>query len=332
MALASPNALATLVGLENRLARLLGHLDFTDVGDPTRIAQIVDAIDESLDTIYQDAEWKLAEAEGRFKTFQSISGSNATVTNNLARIQDLVTPFTGVIAGDKINITPYEGSARIAQAGAPTPNDLDITSLYPGATDATATLSWEIVRDEYDMADDAWFITRVWDATNGNPLKLVDQEQLGNLTGEQFEALVQSAAEPRLAMIVRWDPVPVSTGSPTVKQNVKMRLYPAPKDQELEIAYSYVQVPTWQGTNLGVGVQMASTLLYNKAASILLLDTDDGERARSYEAKYQRNLVKATRRENARARTRTVLRPQFTPGAASEPFQIGNDPKLIQGN
>ena len=322
MSLSPPTDLASLQGQRDRLAGLAGFPEgYRSIRDGGRQLQIDNALAEGLDRIALDLELKSFENEDFFTTRPKLQGTDMVVTQDLAVVTSASSTFQtdGVQPRDKIQVGVNEGWLRVLTVDSET--QLTMADPYPG-TSATGQ-SFAVVRDDFELADDAWWVKRVWDATNARPIRLVSQEQLGVDTGENFETLLSSASEPFLAMIVHPTDPAVGTAVGTV-----LRLYPAP-DERFNIGYTYCVLPT-----VGQGPfrtrNHLGNVLYWAAASAYLLDDDDERRARAFDGKYERAMPKVRTRDSNRARTRVRLRRQWIIGQGRA--IIARDERIIPGD
>lgn len=325
MSLNSPHGLGTLAGMRDRIARLAGFDAFGFVQDQQQEARIDDSIDEGLDRVADDmGASKTFEDEDGFNTQPQVDGTDGVIAAGATTFTSAAADFvtSGVARGDKINYPGYDGMVRIASVT--DLNTLELEFANPG--DAVTAGAFTIVRDEYELAADVIWVKRIWDATNARTLQLVGQEQLAETTGENFDTTLKTASEPELAMIVH-----PTTLTPADTVGTRVRLYPAP-DSGFTINYTYCKLPEFPANQIITGNHLGN-LLYLAAAAAYLLEDDDAGRAQLYEAKYLRKLPKAKKRDTNRARTRIVMRQQFTPGAGNiDPQRLIRDPRIIEGN
>lgn len=326
MAINSPLGIGTLGGLRNRLALLFDFDSFGGIQDQKHEDRIDNAVEEGLERMALDAELKTFEREGAFNTVLERTGTDGAINAGSTTFTSAGSTFVtdGIAKDDKINYGELEGWVRVASVTSETVLELEIAE--PGATNLTAQI-FSIVRDDFVLAADAWWVKRIWDASNARNIRLIAQEQLGVVTGENFETILAASPEPFLAMIVH--PSTADTPDDTTV-GTRVRLYPAP-DVGFTIKYTYCKLPTWEGGDHQAGPHLGQ-MLYLAAASALLLDDDDPERARLYEAKYQRMLPKVRRRDQQRGHTRIVLREQFRVGSGFGTLPPLQDPKIITGN
>lgn len=324
MPLTPPTDLSTLAGQRDRLADVAGypggHGAIRDAGVQQRIDN---AIGEGLDMLAVDLglEVKTLENEDGFNTAATLSGTDMVLTQDSPVVTSAASTFqaSGVAVGDKINVGDLEGTLRVLTIDSETQLTLELAITSANAIDQSFTL----VRDEFALADDAWWVDRVWDATNARPLRIVSQEQLSNDTGENFETLLASASEPFLAMIVHpRTPTGVSVGT-------MLRLYPAP-DSRFNIKYTYKRLPTFAPTL--VTRNHLGQVLFFASATAYFRDDDDRERAADYIASYRSWLPRIAKIDRNRARVRVVMRQgPIGPARRGLPF-MSRDQRIIPGD
>jgi hypothetical protein len=327
MALSSPSGIGTLNGIRDRLALLLGFSDgHGAIGDVGQQQRIDNSVEEALDRLAIDAQFKTFEREGVFNTVLKRTGTDGAINAGTAIFTSAAATFQtwGIAKDDKINYGSLEGWVRVLSVDAETQLTLEIAE--PGAVNLTAQ-AFSIVRDDFVLADDAWWVKRVWDASNARNIRLIGQEQLGIVTGENFETILAASPEPFLAMLVH----PSTADTPDHETvGTRLRLYPAP-DEGFTIKYTYCKLPTFTSPDLQSGTHLGQ-LLYFAAASALLLDDDDPQRAQLYEGKYLRQLPMYKKRDQQRGHTRITMREQWRVGSDIDVLPPLQDPKTITGN
>lgn len=317
MAMDSPLGIGTLAGLRNKLALLAGFDNFGDVQDQQHEDRIDNAIEEGLDRIAVDGDLKTLEREGLpFNTVLIRSGADGAISAGAAVFTSVGSTFQtwGVAAQDKISYGPLDGWVRILSVDSET--QLTLEANEPGTANLTAQ-SFDVVRDEFTLAADAFWIKRIWDATNARPIELVGGLRFATFRDWIPETGFVTSDTPTFARIVQ-PSTQVTPDATTV--GTRVRLYPSPS-VGLTIKYTYYKAPSWKGGDHQAGSHMGN-LLYFVSAAAFLLDDDDAERATQYETKYAALLPSFKARDSSRAKHHRRLAASWGPNRDVGDVQI----------
>ena len=300
----SPNALGTLTGLRDSLARLGGFGAYSDL-HADRQAILNGWLELAIMEVAKARNWTFHRVDdtalathGLYSTGTIAVNAGATAVTGTGT--DWVqTPAIMVQGFSHIQIGTGSGFYLIPTLTSDTA--LVIRPDLGGTTNVTAG-TYEIGTPDYELATDVWMLLDVREVhPNAGRLTIEPHAQWLRRTGGTWQT-----GRPTHAVLM-------GGAGDDLGTNFKVRLWPVP-DARYRYLYSYRKVPTWQTTAQHEAPQAEGLVIF-KALELNADGSGNYEAAQRWEAKYLRALDASAQMDVNRAgTTRVRMEPQWGGG------------------
>jgi len=310
----SPNALGTLAGLQDSLARLAGVGGISDLHADRQLV-LNGFLELALEEFWNESDWTWGRVEGAALEAKTLY---STGTISLTAGQGAVTGAgTNWVDGTNLDILRShislgDGKAmhQISAIGGVT--DLTVVPTLGGTTDLSGD-AYEAGTPDYELAADVWGLLQLQEVyEGGNLLKIETYEQWLARTAGIWET-----GRPTHCVLL-------SAAGDALGPNQAVRLWPVPDDNYRYI-YNYYKVPTWPTTDVDSAPQTLAPLIY-KALELRDLHLGQFDSATAWEKRYNVAVIKAKRRDVIRSpKVRHRMAPAWGGNVDYSDMQIIDD-------
>ena len=296
MALSSPNTLGGLTRAQNHLAAWFGKTAFTNL-DATEQSLFNDFFEMALNEIATECLWTFLRRESDLTTTSGYSTGTIQVTNNSTAVVGTTTLWAAnVAANDKILVGTEAAPYRITSVT----NDTNLVLSTPYGGSNASTLTYQVSRDEYELANGMWWLRHIREIRTPRPLTIVGYDYFM----EKLSTRVYSRGRPQYCIMLGAD---TSATSTTMEQRVQF--WPAP-DDTYPIYYAYHTLPTWPTNNFETHPQ-AMNLLLHKTLALAFAKRQRMDLSNFHEKKYEDILPKFKNMDESRSSSVIIMADQW---------------------